>query len=42
MPARSLAIIAGIESKLDSRTLTPWSFSKPLSRAGSMYSAQLK
>ena len=38
MPARSLAIMADIESKYDSRTLTPWSFSKPLTSAGSMYS----
>ena len=32
----------GIESKLDERTLTPYCFSKPLIRAGSMYSVQLK
>ena len=38
MPARSLAIMADIESKYDSRTLHAVEFSKPLTSAGSMYS----
>ena len=38
IPARSLAVIADIESKYDSRTRTPYFFSKPLTSAGSTYS----